>query len=183
MTENFTQILIVYVLYVTSFCDCKMKPFIVGGQYAKIDDFPYSVFFSIECVTDEGTVKWICGGSILNQYLTLTAAHCLAHCSPRSYITVFFGNENLLNGHTTTTYSFATHKRYCEHTGFSDIALARLKTELVFDSTVSRVVLMPQPPYREEAVVAGWGVINVSNSIEFFTIILSEYNQATKRSK
>lgn len=43
---------------------------IVGGYDAKNGEFPYQVSIRINN-------KHFCGGSILNQYYILTAAHCL----------------------------------------------------------------------------------------------------------
>lgn len=43
---------------------------IVGGQDANIEDYPYQVSLQFQ-------YTHLCGGSILDQYFILTAAHCV----------------------------------------------------------------------------------------------------------
>lgn len=158
----FTRFIVFVSCVIIVLSDSKMQPFIVGGHRAKIVDFPYSVHLGIQ---EDKVGTWMCGGSIINQYLTLTAAHCLYPCTQGSAISVSYGDENILKSHFTTARSYAIHQRYSDDSLLNDIALVRLNTPLSFNSKVSRVVLMENPPYKEEAAVAGWGVTDVSFQI------------------
>lgn len=153
---------VLFIIYVVIIGDCKMQPFIVNGGNGKIEDFSYSVELNIKCIMNSDTRPWSCGGSIINQYLVLTAGHCLAACLPQSPITAWFGHEDKRMGIGRTVSSSVIHEHYIESHGINDIAILKLNTALEFSSKISRVVLMGRPPYREEAVVAGWGYIDVS---------------------
>ena len=49
--------------------------FIVGGNDANIQDYPYQV--ALLSITSWGGSYAYCGGSIINEYWILTAAHCV----------------------------------------------------------------------------------------------------------
>lgn len=68
----------------------KFEPFVVNGEFGKIRNYPHCVYIFVDC---DG--MWICGSSVLNQKILLTAAHCLFGCRPNGRIEAFAGNENL----------------------------------------------------------------------------------------
>lgn len=140
-----------------------MEPFIVNGYDAHISEFPYSANLYIRCKKKNGDMSGhICGSSIINQYLTLTAAHCTSKCEEKIGITVYVGHEDWRLGASSTADSYRQHEDFDTEHLTNDIALVRLKTPLKFGSSVMRIALMENPPYREEAFVAGWGRYSVS---------------------
>lgn len=142
-----------------AFIKCQMKPFVVGGDKLDIKYLPHSVFLLIKC--SKQTTSWICGGSIVNENIILTAAHCVYGCTLGSII-VSVGHSNREKGNRSTVSSYFTHEEYNTGSLSNDIALMKLKTSLTFGETVKRVALMQDPPYYEEALVGGWGLTDVS---------------------
>lgn len=138
----------------------KVQAYIVGGQYARIEDFPHSAFVVIRCY--RGTyADFTCGGSILNQWLILTAAHCFENCRAGTQILVVVGARKKTKGKFYTVAKFANHGQYDGYKMRNDIAMAILAKPFKFSGTVKRVRLSRVGIYKEVALVAGWGVTNV----------------------
>lgn len=145
-----------------------MEGFIVGGEYASIEDFPHAAFLSITCVSDDVTEKFSCGSSILNQVILLTAGHCVANCLPGSKILVSVGSSIKNSKHIYQVAAFVNHPLYDEEEFRNDIALAALTVPLIYSKAVSRVVLPQVGIYDEMAVLAGWGITDVINHLLYF---------------
>lgn len=139
----------------------KMEPFIVGGSYAKIEDFAHSAFLAITCDRETGTEHFSCGASVVNQLIVLTAAHCLEDCLATSSVLVAVGVVNRRGPFTHEVSSFVVHPQYDSEKVSNDIALAALSEPLTLSRKVKRVVIMENPPYQEISSVAGWGVTDV----------------------
>lgn len=140
----------------------KFEGFIVGGKLAPIDEHPYSVYLSMSCSTDDA---WMCGGSILNQDIILTAAHCLRSC-PRGKtlhkIGINIGSTHKNRGkQKIKAQAFVVHEDYDAQTDAHDIGLIRTNHRMIFGSTVNRVAIMEHPPKFKRAQVAGWGLTDV----------------------
>ena len=148
----------------TAFIDCQIVPFIVGGKNAKIENFPYSVFMARRCfeVNGDKGLPWVCGASIVNELMILTAAHCVGGCSHERRVSVFSGHIRKWKGFKSTVETISIHPMFTVVTKGYDIALGKLKTPLIFGKNVKRIALMKQPPYFERAKVAGWGLYKVS---------------------
>lgn len=57
---------------------CKeYQSLIVGGQEAKLKQFPHMVAFGYTNKKNIGTIEFHCGGSLISEKFVLTAAHCL----------------------------------------------------------------------------------------------------------
>lgn len=138
----------------------KFEGFIVGGKYARIQDFPHSAFLVISCYT-KGYEDFTCGASILNQWILLTAAHCLEGCETGTKVLVSVGSRVKTKGSFYAVGKFAVHGDYDAYVMRNDIAVAILVKPLVFSSTVKRVLLSSVGIYNEPALLAGWGVTNV----------------------
>lgn len=54
-----------------------VTPFIIGGSYANVSDFPYFASLYFDRVSDNGTFGNTCGATILDSQHVLTAAHCV----------------------------------------------------------------------------------------------------------
>ncbi|KAJ8726599.1 hypothetical protein PYW07_001297 [Mythimna separata] len=149
------------IMCLISCVQCQLEPFVAGGNFAAISNFPHAAFMSFHCYGDDQImIQWICGASILNQELTLTAGHCLSGCNRNSTIIVSVGSSNRNQGVEVTVHSFFMHPDYNEVLSSNDIGLVRLNTMIHFNENVKRVMLMQNPPYFEKAQVAGWGLIN-----------------------
>lgn len=147
----------------TAFIECQMEPFVVGGEKATIINFPHSVFVYMKCFDETGTgFTWICGASIVNELIILTAAHCFDGCFHHRYISTFVGHSERAQGSKSTVETFSRYPDYNEGYSGYDLALARLKTRIKFGAKVKRIALMKSPPYYEKAQVAGWGLTIVS---------------------
>ncbi|XP_028998615.1 coagulation factor X [Betta splendens] len=107
-----------------------------------------------------------CGGTILNEYIILTAAHCM---NQSRYIYVKLGEFDTLvdDGNEATHYveTIVTHNKYRPDTYLNDIALIKLTKPIKF----SRYILpacIPEQDFAEkvlmrqqEALVSGFGRI------------------------
>lgn len=138
----------------------KFEGFIVGGSYAKIEDFPHSAFMVISCYK-KGYEDFTCGSSILNQWILLTAAHCFDGCQRGTKILISVGSRTKTKGTFYTVGKFANHADYDGNEMKNDIAMAILVKPLVFGTTVKRVRLSKFEIYNESALLAGWGVTDV----------------------
>ena len=49
---------------------------IVGGSLTRRGSFPYMALLG--AITDDGQKTYYCGGSLINKWYVLTAAHCIA---------------------------------------------------------------------------------------------------------
>ena len=50
---------------------------IVGGSIAKSGEYPWMVLLGSRSVNFDGKVRYGCGGTLINKWYVLTAAHCL----------------------------------------------------------------------------------------------------------
>lgn len=144
----------------------KFENFIVGGKLARIEDFPHSAFLAVNC-RKEIMETFTCGSSILNQWILLTAAHCLDDCQGGSTVLVAVGNSKKTEGTFHSARRFVCHKHYDGNIMKNDIALMVLQKPLQFSSRVKRIVLTKVGIYDEPAILAGWGVTNVISFYSF----------------
>lgn len=161
--------------YKTDSDDGKFQSYIVGGKYARIQDFPHSAFLVIKCHKVEFE-EFTCGSSILNQLILLTAAHCFEDCRSGSKVLVSVGNRRKTKGNFYTVGKFASHGEYDGHVMKNDIAVAILSRPLVFGSSVKRVLLSHIGIYKEPALVAGWGITDVI----IFLFIIKQYRNGSE---
>ncbi|XP_063530026.1 hypodermin-B-like [Cydia strobilella] len=134
----------------------KHEGFIVGGAVVEsIKKFPHVAFLNLK--VPDSNLEFICGSSILNQLILLTAAHCLDGITKG---TASVGNLNRESGTLYRIASFRLHEQWVTDdlvNNNDDIALCKLKKPLIFGSNVKRVVLMKDPPIAGAADLAGWG--------------------------
>lgn len=112
---------------------------VVNGTDANIEDYPFMVSI---------TGERFCGGSILNEYWILTAAHC-------SGSKIKVGIDNLTEiGESYDIILWIRHEKYNSWTLENDIAVVRLAEPIVF-SNKSEPVELPEPMYE---VAGSWEV-------------------------
>lgn len=156
------RIIVVFVICFKSFVESNIMLLIAGGEHVAISNFPHSAFVSVKCVTEERTSYFVCGASIVNQKITLTAAHCLFGCGPDTVISTTVGHSHKAHGAKSTVKTYLIHEHYDPVKTANDIALMTLRTIIRFSVNVKRIALMMKPPYFEKAQVAGWGYTDVS---------------------
>ncbi|XP_068619388.1 chymotrypsin-like [Battus philenor] len=154
-----------------------MEPYVVGGDYTTISYFPHSVFLNIECGS-----SWICGSSILNQMILLTAAHCVSDCNRQWNIEGYAGHEDLSKVVVMRPVKkFVIHEQYNERSMINDIGLLCLDNELPLGKYIQRVTIKRSHTY-ELASVAGWGVINRLTNTETMVLKRAKQRLMTRRS-
>ncbi|XP_047986841.1 hypodermin-B-like [Leguminivora glycinivorella] len=134
----------------------KEEGFIVGGDFVKsIKKFPHVAFLTLQAADSQD--EFICGSSILNQLILVTAAHCFDNIATA---TASVGNVDREKGKVHRVASWQQHEKWDTVNINHDIALCRLQKPLTLGHTVKRVVLMKRPPKARIADLAGWGVTN-----------------------
>ncbi|KAF4987347.1 hypothetical protein FDECE_15468 [Fusarium decemcellulare] len=130
---------------------------IVGGQEAKLGEFPFIV--SLE---SNGMAS--CGGSLLDATTVMTAAHCVYRTQPSDF-RVRAGSLHWNSGGKVVNVSAITqHPSYKPLTTDNDIAILRLSSPIYKTSAISYATLPKQgsdPTPKTITTVAGWGYIDV----------------------
>ncbi|NXH22069.1 CTRL protease, partial [Bucco capensis] len=130
---------------------------IVNGQSAVPGSWPWQVSLQ----TRSGS--HFCGGSLINEYWVVTAAHC--NFNPYSHVVVL-GEYSLSNPQSVqvkTVSRAITNPNWNPNTMNNDITLLRLSSPAQLSSTVSPVCLAPANlnlPTNAQCVTTGWGRVN-----------------------
>lgn len=137
--------------------EAQMYKFITGREPSKVSRYPHQVYLQIS-----GTNPCVCGGSILNQLIILTSAHCLEDKDHHNVI-VNYGSQYLEKMKSMSVRTVLLHEKYNMKTMYADVALIRVKKWLTLDKMAQRVAIMKNPPAKSFAYVSGWGAGNVSS--------------------
>ena len=124
---------------------------IVGGVATTISNFPWQISL-------QRGGSHSCGGSIYNERIIVTAAHCLQNVSP-SVLKVRAGSSFWNSGGILVSVAaFKNHEGYNPETMVNDIAVIRLNSSLKPSSTIKPIALATSaPPSGAVASVSGWG--------------------------
>nr|ACK76292.1 Der f 3 allergen [Dermatophagoides farinae] len=128
---------------------------IVGGVKAKAGDCPYQISLQ--------SSSHFCGGSILDEYWILTAAHCVNGQSAKKLSIRYNTLKHASGGEKIQVAEIYQHENYDSMTIDSDVALIKLKTPMTLDQTNAKPV--PLPPQGSDVKVgdkirvSGWGYL------------------------
>ena len=137
---------------------------IIGGQNASILDFPWQVAL-IRAPASNAYYQQFCGGSIIDRWWVVTAAHCVDDLSARG-LHVAYGIDFLPLGRVNlqSVRTIIEHPEYDGRTNENDIALLRLTRPLTFSPSVSTVGLPGEEQTGFNGVITGWGNMSTSGS-------------------
>ncbi|CAF1267162.1 unnamed protein product [Adineta ricciae] len=130
---------------------------IVGGQEAKPHSWPWLVSLQYRG-------NHFCGGTLIDAYHVLTAAHCLQDQSWfNSDLTVVAGlharsKTDAAGVQRRQISKLVNHPAYSDVTNQNDIAIIRLASPVTLNSYVNVACLSgKQPAVNDNVVIAGWG--------------------------
>lgn len=141
-------------------CDYDSVPLVLGGSPAGPGEFPFMAALGYEV---EGAIRYSCGGTLVSDRFVLTAAHCI-----RSQIglpiLVRLGDLNLKrddDGAKPVDYnieSIKIHPNYKGSKKYNDIALLKLKKQVIFNKFIRPTCLGFSSEFGPEKPIAlGWG--------------------------
>ncbi|KAL7296163.1 hypothetical protein TKK_0010704 [Trichogramma kaykai] len=148
---------------------------IIGGEFALPGEFPY--FATLQRLT-EGCTHAFCGGSILDEYHIVTAAHCVTdnvtYELENEQITIGAGTTDLTDkkvgvyrdvGEVFVPLTYTRNKK--NRTIYDDIAILKLRHPLPLDDNKTLgTVQLPNageylPPDTYNGTTAGFGAISL----------------------
>uniref|UniRef100_A0A2C9GVA2 Peptidase S1 domain-containing protein n=1 Tax=Anopheles dirus TaxID=7168 RepID=A0A2C9GVA2_9DIPT len=159
-------------------CGVQISDRLYGGQLTELDDDPWTAL--IEYQKPDGSFGFHCGGSLINEYYVLTAAHCIQAIPPGWKVhRVRLGEWDLESIHDcefpgglcneppidVDIEKIIVHHGYEDRNGtlINDIALIRFKRQVNFTETVRPICLPLSPSIRGahldgvRGYVSGWG--------------------------
>ena len=146
---------------------------IVGGENARIGEFPWQAMLAYESIT-----RTFCGGTLLLEKFVITAAHCFSKdfLTPDTVLIVL-GNHNLYQ----TDPGEVTHevRKWVIHPSYgrqsNDIAIIQLKEPVKLNKYIGTACLpMVEYPDDKTVLISGWGSTtqrNVSSKASPSTIL------------
>ncbi|XP_063705349.1 trypsin-3-like [Culicoides brevitarsis] len=132
---------------------------IVGGSEISIDKRPFQV--SLQYYGSH-----YCGGSILNKYTILTAAHCTQNAA-KNYKIRAGSTIKSEGGQLIQVSEIVNHPKYGKKGHDSDVAILKLAVPLTFNDDVQPIKLAPKGytiDDGETVVVSGWGDLSDGGS-------------------
>jgi len=140
--------------------------YIVGGMPALKNEIPYQVAIYVK-----GRME--CGGSILDEWFIVTAAHCIFPGIEYSAYSVYAGEHSLISHtddgteQTRAVHNIFVHEEYNKGRGTltNDIAIIQLKARLELNKEVARISL-PTAGHVPGGMVqtSGWGRLTQGGS-------------------
>lgn len=129
---------------------------IIGGTETSIENHPYQVNLRLRN-------RFICGGSVLSETRSLTAAHCVSSKNPASAYSIMAGST-LRTGDSNQQIrpisKYIIHPQYRPGRNPNDVAVLQFELRLIFGATVRPIRLAAQgvaAPYGQNVNVTGWG--------------------------
>ncbi len=154
------------VLLVTAACSSpepiaeNLTP-IVGGEDADIMDFPWQVSLQDPVLSEDDKPFHFCGGSIIDRFWILTAAHCVEGLE-EDQLRVVAGStkvsESDSEGQVRNVLRIVSHPEYVEASSGNDIALIRLSEPLDLSEGIGAMPI-PLLAASDASRLAGSGVL------------------------
>ncbi|KAF5276944.1 hypothetical protein FQA39_LY18538 [Lamprigera yunnana] len=134
---------------------------IVGGHPVNIEDYNYQV--SLQFYGGH-----FCGGSILNDHVVLTAAHC-TFGRPSSAFNILYGTHDLFSSGASlvSVSSILNHNDYNTVNSNNDVSLMYLSSSIQFSAAAQPTILSTTPQnggHLRTATVSGWGYLSNGGS-------------------
>ena len=132
---------------------------IVGGEGAKLHTWSWAVSLDI----DGG----VCGGTIIDPYFVVTAAHCLRPSTQPRDITIYAGTLVIDEGLTRVASRIYSHPGYNAFLHTNDIALLKVDRPFDLSSVELAKICLPSvfssleeyPEPNTSLLTAGWGTL------------------------
>lgn len=136
---------------------------IVGGHDVNIKEFPYQISMQYNG-------RHRCGGSIYNERIIISAAHCVHGLSDADVekLSIVAGITKLsqTNGQRSYVEKYIIHESYKTLNNDFDVAILVLKTPFKYNDLVKPVKLDRTLPAKgTEVIVTGWGTTTEGGSI------------------
>ncbi|XP_050670441.1 serine protease 42-like [Leptidea sinapis] len=133
-----------------------MEPHVVSGdKVTNIQFFSHSAFISV-CKGE----WFVCGSSLLNQRILITAGHCITGRRKIVKIYAYTGHVRYQKGLKIPASNFIVHPKYGKNPMQHDIGLVMLQVAVPFGLNITRVAIYQSRLPIPEGAVAGWGLIN-----------------------
>ncbi|XP_077411157.1 chymotrypsin-like elastase family member 2A [Vanacampus margaritifer] len=143
---------------------------VIGGHNAKPNTWKWQASLQLYSYKD-ASYSHICGGSIIDSFHILTAAHCILSTDASQYFVVV-GEYNLFENDGSE--QFIRVERIHVHPGWTgnvgmgnDIALLRL-ADSVYDNGFVAIANLPRPgqmlPHDFTCFITGWGIMDYEAS-------------------
>ena len=122
-------------------CDTNSVPLVVGGQDARLHEFPHMAAIGYRSAGSSPRIEWNCGGSLISEMFVLTAAHCTATAQGPP-IRVRLGEHNLESNDDgakpvdIAVSSMVRHPGYQPPARYDDIGLLRLARRVQFSAAI-----------------------------------------------
>uniref|UniRef100_A0A673CMM7 Peptidase S1 domain-containing protein n=1 Tax=Sphaeramia orbicularis TaxID=375764 RepID=A0A673CMM7_9TELE len=188
MIRNMIQLRVNVTTFIVFVCDvyicaqgliCAETPFnhdvhnerVIGGYDAVPNQWKWQVSLQFDSYSD-GLFYHICGGTIIDSFHILTAAHCILSMDAHLYRAVV-GEHNLYE--YDGSEEFLPVERIVVHPGWNgdlakgnDIAILRLASP-VYDNGYVAIANLPYPdqtlPHGFTCYITGWGLMDFGGSI------------------
>lgn len=138
-----------------------LAPLIIGGEKAKNGEFPHMT--AIGWKTEEGSLKFLCGGSLISDRFVLTAAHC-SESEGIAPSFVRLGDQNLKNQDDNMDEldvdidKFISHEKFRSTSFYHDIAVIRMTQSVRFNKFIRPACLSQTTDvYVAKVTATGWG--------------------------